>query len=838
MFSFLRLSCLVFLTVFIAQFGFAKGGDKPGPASSAKILEGLEKLNVMGSVLYIAAHPDDENTRLISWLSNDKKVRTGYLSLTRGGGGQNLIGNEKGELIGALRTQELLEARKIDGGVQFFSRAVDFGYSKTTKESLEKWNKDQILWDMVWVIRKFKPEIIITRFPPNKNAGHGHHSASAELAEEAFEMAANTNVFPEQLKFVTVWRPKRLYYNTSSWWRKDLAEKYSTDDNLIRIDVGTYNPTLGKWNNQIAMESRSQHKSQGFGASINRGEHFEYLEYVKGEKADKDIFDGIDNTWKRLAKSDRIQAGINDLIEDFDPRNPSESVSDMIELYQLMEKYQYVSSELNQKKEDLKHLIFDASGLWMEAVSEQEYTTAGGTIQVSTSIINAGNIPDIEIDSVSFPGKDTAIFNVLHPNVWEKVSVDVIIPEDAAITQPYWLIEDHNTMFKVDDIHLRGLPENPDPYVVTYHINIEGQSFKYSTPIEYKWRDRVSGENIKDLSIRPELTVNIDNSVYVCPLGKEQEVYVTVVNQKENMTGVLSLDLPNGWVVSPATHIVTQNTKGSTKVYVFKLKPTENAKSGEFIAKIQSGKVSYNRSIVTIDYPHIHAQTLFPKAIGKVVTGDMKLASKRIAYISGTGDQIPEAIEQMGGEVEFLTPGNLPSTNLKQYDAIVAGIRAYNTQKELAKYHQLLIDYVDSGGLYIIQYNTYHGLLIENPGPYELEFPKRRGNNRVTDEFALPTLLDANHEVLNYPNKIELSDFDDWVQERGLYFPEKWDKNYDALIRWSDPDERPLDGSLLVCKYGKGNFVYTGISFFRQLPAGVPGAYKLWGNILSYGRKK
>lgn len=834
----LRFSLLCLMTFTAVLSCYSKGGDKPGPASSAHILEGLEKLNVMGSVLYIAAHPDDENTRLISWLSNDKKVRTGYLSLTRGGGGQNLIGNEKGELIGALRTQELLEARKIDGGVQFFSRAVDFGYSKTTKESLEKWNKDQILWDMVWVIRKFKPEVIITRFPPDKYAGHGHHSASAVLADTAFEMAANTKVFPEQLKYVTVWRPKRLYYNTSSWWVKNLDTKYLTDDNLLQIDVGTYNATLGKWNNQIAMESRSQHKSQGFGASINRGEHFEYLEYVKGEKAYKDIFEGIDLTWGRLAKSDRIQDRINTLLDNFDARNPSKSVSDMIDLYRLMERYQYVSFELNQKKEDLKHLIFDASGLWMEAVSEQEYTTAGGTIQVSTSIINAGNIPDIEIDSVSFPGKDTAIFDVLNKNVWQKVSVDVTIPDTAKITQPYWLVEDYGTMFKVDDIQLRGLPENPTPYQVTYHINIEGQSFKYSTPIEYKWRDRVSGENIKDLSIRPELTVNIDNSVYVCPVGKERDVYVTVVNQKENMTGILSLDLPSGWEVSPANHIVTQNTQGSTKVYIFKLKPTVEAKSGNFIAQIKSGKVTYDRSVVTIDYPHIHAQTLFPKARGRVVTGDIKLVSKRIAYISGTGDQIPEAIEQMGGQVEFLLPSNLPSTNLKQYDAVVAGIRAYNTQSDLAKYHELLLNYVDSGGLYIIQYNTYHGLLIEDPGPYQLEFPKRRGNNRVTDEFALPTLLEPSHPVLNYPNKIELSDFDNWVQERGLYFPEKWDKNYDALIRWGDPDEKPLDGSLLVCEYGKGNFVYTGISFFRQLPAGVPGAYKLWGNILSYGRKK
>ncbi|MBD81370.1 MAG: LmbE family protein [Crocinitomicaceae bacterium] len=830
---FTNLICILSISLLASP----KGGDKPGPASSAHILEEIEKLNVLGSVLYIAAHPDDENTRLISWLANDKKVRTGYLSLTRGGGGQNLIGSEKGELIGALRTQELLEARKIDGGTQFFSRAVDFGYSKTTDETLEKWNEDEVLWDMVWVIRKFKPEIIITRFPANKYAGHGHHSASAVLTNKAVEMAASPKVFPEQLKHVTAWRTKRLYYNTSSWWRKDLDKKYLTDDNLIRVDVGTYNATLGKWNNQIAMESRSQHKSQGFGASVNRGEQFEYLEYVSGDKAKQDLFDGIDLSWKRLAKTEQIQYQLDQILDKFDARNPSASVADLVELYRLMDNYQYVSYWMERKKEDLKNLIFDASGLWMEAVSEQEYTTPGGSIQVNTSIINAGNIPDIEIDSVSFPGKDTAIFGLLEQNKWQKVSVGITIPENASITQPYWLVEDYNTMFQVEDILLRGLPFNPPPYSVTYHVNIEGLSFKYSTPIQYKWRDRVSGENIKALSIRPELTINIDNSVYVCPYGNEQEIFVTVVNQKENMTGELKLNLPKGWGLSPASHVVTLNTKGSASVYTFKLKPTSSAQSGEFTAEIKSGNKTYNRSIETIEYPHIHTQTLFPKTRGKVVTGDIKLLSKKIGYISGTGDEVPEAIEQMGGQVEFLLPENLPSVDLKQYDVIVAGIRAYNTQKELAKYHQFMLDYVDSGGLYVIQYNTYHGMLVKDIGPYPIEFPKTRKNNRITNEFATTKFIEEDHLILNSPNKIELSDFDNWVQERGLYFPEKWDKNYDALLRWSDPNEQPLDGGIIVCDKGKGQFVYTGISFFRQLPAGVPGAYKLLANILSYGRE-
>lgn len=825
------------LIIFSEYSGIAKDDNANGPASSAKIIEKLDKLNVLGSVLYIAAHPDDENTRLISWLANDKKVRTGYLSLTRGDGGQNLIGTEKGELIGVLRTQELLEARKIDGGVQFFSRAVDFGYSKTTKETLEKWDEEQVLWDMVWVIRKFKPEIIITRFPTTKYAGHGHHSASAELTEKAIKLAADVKAYPEQLKYVTAWRVKRQYYNTSSWWRKDLEDKYQTDENLLRIDVGTYNANLGKWNNQIAMESRSQHKSQGFGASILRGEQFEYLEYVSGEKAKADLFEGIDLTWKKLAKTEQIQNQLNLAINEFDPHNPSQSVDELVELYRLMDEYPHVSQWVDLKKEELKQIIFDAAGIWVEAVADQEYAVAGETIKVNTSIINAGKLDGIEINSVKLPGKDTAIFGLLDQNTWQNIAIDIKIPNDAKITQPYWLVEDYVNMFKVDDIHLRGLAENIAPYNAVYTLSILGRQLQLSTPIRYKWRDRVSGENKKELSIRPELTINLDNTVYVCPKGKKEKVNITVVNQKENMTGELSLNLPKGWNVSPKSHVVTMNTKGSAMVFTFEIEPNESALSGDFSATIKSGNTVFDRSIVNIEYPHIHTQTLFPKTKGKVVTGNIELLSKRIGYIMGAGDNVPAAIEQMGGQVELIDPANLPSINLSQYDVIVAGIRSYNTQKELGQFQELLMNYVDSGGLYVVQYFTYHGMVTPQVGPYEMNKPKTRRNNRVTDEFAEVKFLKPNHELMTTPNPISKEDFDYWVQERGLYFPDEWDAKYTPLLRWADPDEDPLDGALLVADYGKGKFVYTGISFFRQLPAGVPGAYKLWANILSYGRK-
>lgn len=823
---------LAFLILSVLLDVAAKEGKHPSPASSAEILHELEKLNVLGSVLYVAAHPDDENTRLISWLANDKKVRTGYLSLTRGDGGQNLIGTEKGELIGLLRTQELLEARNIDGGVQFFTRAVDFGYSKSSEETLEKWNEEEVLWDMVWVIRRFKPDVMVTRFPKTNYAGHGHHSASAILAEKAFDMAADPKVFPEQLKHVTAWRTKRLYHNTSTWWNKDLEDEWKTDEDVIRVDVGTYNPNLGKWNNQIAMESRSQHKSQGFGAELLRGEQFEYLRYVKGEKAKSDLFEEVDLSWKRLAKSNQIQNSLDEILEDFDSRDPSSSVPDLVDLYRLMEKYPYVSPWIDLKKEHLKNIIFDAAGLWLDAVSKEEYATPGQKIHVIASMINAGHLNSIEIDSVSFPGMDTALFGIVERNIWQKVSVPLTIPKDAPITHPYWLMKDYKDMFVVEDPLLRGEPENPQPYNVTYKMRIEGQELSYTVPIMYKWRDRVTGENLKRFSVRPEFTLNLDNSVYVCPTGESRMVHVTVVNQKANMTGQLSLSTPKGWKVTPSMQHVTLNTRASASVYSFEVSPSEGAVSGEFSASLKSGNKIYDRSIVNIEYSHIQTQTLFPKTRGKLVTGDLKVDVKRVGYIMGAGDNVPEAIQQLGVEVEFLHAEDLPSTNLKQYEAIVTGIRSYNTLQALADFQPLLLNYVDSGGLLIVQYNTSRGIKTDKLGPY----PLKLNRGRVTDEFAPPTLLDPSHELFNRPNQINIEDFEYWVQERGLYFAEEWDPHYKVLIEWNDKGEDPLKGSLLTAEYGKGAYVFTSISFFRQLPAGVPGAFKLFANILSYQR--
>ncbi|MAZ36974.1 MAG: LmbE family protein [Crocinitomicaceae bacterium] len=821
------------LYISMTAFALPKGGDHPAPASAAKILDDIKKMNTLGSVLYLAAHPDDENTRLISWLANNQKVRTGYLSLTRGDGGQNLIGTEKGELIGVLRTQELLEARKIDGGMQYFTRAVDFGYSKTTKETLEKWNEREVLWDIVWVIRRFRPDVIITRFPATQYAGHGHHSASAVLAEKAFEMAADPSVFPDQLKMVTAWRTKRLYHNTSSWWNKEIEETYKTNPDMIRVDVGAFNPITGKWNNQIAMESRSQHKSQGFGASILRGEQFEYLEYVKGEKANNSIFDNIDISWGRVPKSDMIQTKLNSIIENFKADNPAASVIDLVDLYRTMEEFPKPSQWIKWKKKELENIIVDATGLWFEAVTENEYAVRGEVVKVEVSAINTGQVKSIAIEKASLDGKDTIIFSVLAPNNWEKMYLPLKVAKEKPITHPYWLMQEYQNMFKVDDILMRASPENTPAYEVTFQITVYGVSFDYSIPVQYKFRDRVSGENIQDFSIRPDMTLNLDNTVYVVPKGEKRTVTVTVMEDKAGITGKLTLNLPEGWTCSPESHIVTLNKKEAAKVFAFDITAGENARSGDFSVQCKSGDKVFDRSLVMIDYPHIHKQTLFPKTQGKLVTGDLTITRKNIGYVMGAGDNVPEAITQLGGNVTIVNPNTLAASDLSVYDVLAVGIRAYNTQEALISYQSVLMAYVNQGGLMIVQYNTNRGLKTENFGPYPLKLSR----DRVTDEFAKATILNPKHPIILGPNPISDIDFDNWVQERGLYFANQWDENYEALISWSDPGEDPSSGALLAAKYGKGHFVFTGISFFRQLPAGVPGAYKLFANILSYGRK-
>ena len=800
--------------------------------NSSEIKLALKKLNVLGSVLYIAAHPDDENTRLIAYMANEKMARTGYLSLTRGDGGQNLIGTEKGPLMGVLRTQELLEARKIDGGEQFFTRAVDFGYSKTAEETFDKWDKQKILADVVWCIRKFKPDVIITRFPPTSRAGHGHHTASAILAEEAFDLAGDPKAFPEQLTYTSVWQPKRLYLNTSTWWDKELPQKAKNNpDKYTIIDIGTYNTLFGKSYSEIASESRTMHKSQGFGSGKVRGSKLEYLELLKGERSNSnDIFDGINLSWNKIKGGSEVETLLAKANTDFNNEHPEEIVSTLFKAYEIVDKLPESIQWKWIKLSEIRAVITACAGLFIEVAANDHSASIGSDIELTTRLVNRSNLK-VELLEVKYGEKDSVINVVLANN--EALSFKSIHNLSShQKTNPYWLNHDFEGLYTVDSQSLIGIPENSSSIPVFFTLKINDTFFPVFRPVIYKQTDRVKGEIYSPFVVLPRITANISENVYVFSNGKAKEVKVTLEAHKENEQGSLSLKLPEGWESEPATIQYELKTKNEEKIVVFNITPSATNSVGE-IKVILNNEEKTAKSLVTIEYDHIQTQTLLPEAKAKLVRLNVTTKGKSIGYIKGAGDEVPTALKQLGYTVTILDENSLKNTDLSKYDAIVAGIRTYNTNKFMPNVYDKLMEYVINGGNYVVQYNTNRGLEKEKIGPY----PFKLSRDRVTVEEAKTTFLAPEHPIMNTPNKITATDFDEWIQERGLYFPNKWDDNYTPILGWSDPNEEMTKGSLLVADYGKGSFIYTGISFFRELPAGIPGAFILFANIVSYGRK-
>lgn len=793
--------------------------------SAAEIKLALKKANTLGTVLYVAAHPDDENTRLIAWMANEKNLRTAYLSLTRGDGGQNLIGTEKGELMGLLRTNELLEARAIDRGEQFFTRANDFGYSKNPDETFTKWDKQQVLADVVWTIRKFRPDIMITRFPPTSRAGHGHHTASAILAAEAFDLAADPKAFPEQLKYVQTWQPKRLFFNNSTWWDPDLADKAAESDKYQTVDIGDYNPLLGKSYSEIASESRSMHKSQGFGSGKTRGSRIEFLELIKGNEGG--IFGGIDHSWARIEGGKKIGSVLAKALEKFDIEKPFGIVSDLTKAYALVQELKDPYWK-EQKSKELQELILACSGVWLEATAKSYSSATKDNIRITASMVARSPI-NCSVNSVSFNGKDSLTNAKLPTNELVQWDSDIMIPATAR-THPYWLDLPFGGMYQVKDQQSIGKPLNDPGLSVDFTVEILGQSFLVRRPLMYKWTDRVKGELYRPFAAMPQATANISEKVYIFSGKKAQKIDVAVRSHTDNVSGKVQVKAPGGWKVNPVFKEFDLKNKRDETVLSFSVYPPAGASVGNLEVMLETEGKTAARSLVEIEYDHIQTQTLLPEAKARVVGLDVVTKGKKIGYVVGAGDEVPVNLEQLGYEVSILDENTLRNEDLSQYDAILTGIRAFNTQEFMRYVNPRLLEYANNGGTYIVQYNTNRGLVTEDIGPWPLKLSR----DRVTVEEAEPTFLNPDHPVLNSPNKIEKSDFEGWVQERGLYFPNEWDEKYTPIIQWNDPGEDPTKGSLLVADYGKGAFIYTGISFFRELPAGVPGAYKLIANLISY----
>jgi LmbE family N-acetylglucosaminyl deacetylase len=804
----------------------------PEQMNASQIELALQKLNVLGRVLYIAAHPDDENTNLMAFWANGSLYDAAYLSVTRGDGGQNIIGPELRERLGVIRTEELLAARRIDHAQQFFSRAIDFGFSKTAEESMRIWSHDTILADVVWIIRKFRPDVIVTRFSPEDQLTHGHHTASAILAREAFAAAADSNRFPEQLAYVKPWRATRLVWNTSPFFFTNRKIPFDPTG-LTVLEAGGYNPLLGKAYTEIAAASISMHKSQGVGGLPRRGVRKEYFKLLEGQPMTNSIFDGIDTSWSRVAKSESVAAEIHQITSKFNPADPAASIPELLKLRQAISEI-HDDAWMPEKKGELDEIIAACLGLHVEALSAKETVAPGQTASITLEAINRSNIP-VTLQEVRFPnsGESMKVVTALPSNELVKKDFTCRIAENTPYSQPYWLRKPGTLgAFAIDNQQLVGLPENPPALPIEIVLQVNGQELRYIVDTKYHTVDAVAGELPRPLVIAPPVFVNVANNVLVFPTNQPKPFLVRVTAATGPVKGELKMVAQKGWEVTPASLPVDLKAADSEMTASFTVKPPDQESEGTIRAVVSVDGHEYSYERVRISHPHIRVQTLMPPAEAKLVRADIRKKGDRIGYILGAGDDVPESLRQIGYSVKMLNESDITASNLAQFSAVVLGIRAYNTQDRISNWLPELFAYVKDGGLAIAQYNTLADLKTNELGPYPLEISR----DRVTDENAEVRILAPNDPLMTAPNKITSKDFEAWVQERGLYFPDKWDAAWVPILSCNDPKEKPLDGGLLVAKSGNGFFIYTSYSWFRQLPAGVPGAYRLFANMLSLGK--
>lgn len=807
---------ILLLVVFISLNTLKAQPPKPYPSS--EIFQKIKKLNVLGSVLYIAAHPDDENTRLIAFLSNDKLYRTAYLSMTRGDGGQNLIGDEQGVALGLIRTQELLSARRIDGGEQFFTRAYDFGYSKGPDETFRIWNEEKILSDVVWIIRKYRPDVIITRFPTTGEGGHGHHTASAILAEKAFDAAGDTTKFPGQFRYgVSTWKPKRLLWNTFNF-----GSVNTTSKNQFSINVGGYNPLLGESYGEIAAHSRSQHKSQGFGVPSSRGEQFEYFSTIKGEAPDSTLLDGVVTTWRRIGQPE-IETAVNAIENSFSFGQPEKSIPALIDLYEKLNSLPEGNWKTEKLKE-VKQLIRDCSGLFMEVVANDHFLVPGKNISLSFNADNRLGVP-VSVTSVSLGNKNFFVYKKLPSDENVRVPIQLLLDPAIPISQPYWLMYSMSKgSFTVHDQALIGKPEN-DPLSCEVQLDFDGAKIIYSIPIQYKSNDPVKGEVYQPVYVIPALEVKPDLIMALSVNNKPVLVRTDVTFNDSTFSGKRVSEKFDGNIFSDKK--IGQN--------FYSLKSGVNISDTIHFYYENKGEV-FNHYKILISYPHIPDIVYFPRSDTRLVSVDLKTSGKTAGYIAGAGDKVPGALQQMGYTVTTLSPNDFTAKSLAKFDVIVTGVRAYNIHGWLNDVHSALMDYVKGGGVLFVQYNTNNniGRVKGQIGPYPFQISR----TRVTDEDAAVQFIDPKNTLLNYPNKITENDFSNWIQERSTYQAQDFESKYFPLLSMHDPGEAAGDGSVIYTDYGKGRFVYCGLVFFRELPEGVPGAFRLFANLIAKPQMK
>ena len=804
---------------------------------SAELHELLDRLNTVGTVLMLAAHPDDENTAVMAYFARGRHLRTVYMSATRGEGGQNLIGSEQGSLLGVIRTHELLAARRIDGGEQAFTSVVDFGFSKTPEEALRVWGADRLLRDMVRVIRTVRPDVIVSRFPPRPGSGgHGHHTAVGWTGPTAYEAAADSSQFPEL--GLPPWRARRYYHNVPTFNRR-MEEAAAQEPGRLRVELGDYDPVLGKAYAELAGESRSMHRSQAMGAQQRKGSVPAFFEYVAGERAERDLLEGIDTSWQRIPGAREAGESLALARERYDPRKPASALPHLLAAHRVLK--DLAGPEVEFKRRELARAIELASGIWAEATADRWDAVPGGSLGVTARAMHRGRSA-WTWRSTRVEGLIEASIGAepdLERNLVRERTADLSVPDRACYSQPHWLQEASG---QAAGCVQAGSAPGTEPILraIFEFETPEGQTLALEKPVEYRWVDRSLGERSRPLAVVPAVAVSFARENRIFADSQPVGIAVRLASNAGKLHATVQLEAPAGWAVEPAARDVAFERRGQEKTVQFQLTPPTGPSGGVLRASATLEGRTIRSGMRTIEYDHIPMTAVFPPAEMRVERFDVQVLAKRVGYVMGAGDKVPDALEQLGATVTFLGAEDLASGDLSRFDAIVTGIRALNTRPDLLAARDQVLDYVREGGTLVVQYNTApfrRGRPPRAGGSLTLApFPMTPSRLRVTDEFATVSFLAAEHPLLRTPNAISAADFEGWVQERGLYFMSEWDPRYDAVLACHDPGENPLDGGLLYASYGQGAYVFTGYSWFRQLPAGVPGAYRVFANLISAGQ--
>ena len=880
----LALACAVglLLSLGIQAEGPADLRGEPGLAVM------LRRLATVGTVMHATGHPDDENNALLAKGSIGQGFRVVLATATRGNGGQNEIGPELFEALGVLRTEELLAAHRSDGAEQFFTRAVDFGFSFSVEESFEKWGHDEILGDYVRLIRMTRPDVIITMRPDGAGGGQ-HHQASARIATEAFRAAGDPARYPEQIEQgLRPWQPLKVY---QARWYGMFGSEPPPAENLVTVDGNTYDSLLGRTWAEVGSQARAMHKCQGFGQLLALPGPFviKYrlvdttLPSQRGTQ-EETLEDGLDLTLPGLARfagvspPPALNAKLGAIAEtvraaegSLRSRGAGAAVTDLARgLRATRELRAWLASpgspldqgaafeidfRLAQTEREFEHALITAQGLRVEALADDGMVVPGQRVKLTLIVANRGAAPIAVTDAVAagFAAAPSACrTGPLAPGEIARCEESLTVPANARVSEPYWHRAGEAGRYTFDEDAPFGLPFRPTPFVAELVLTVGDVPVRMTVPVQYRYEGNIfSGEKRMELTVVPALSVRSTPEIVIVPTAagpqatsnstlatSTREIRVAVANNAPGAAEAdVTLNVPHEWTVTPPSAHVRFERADEASTVRFAVTPGGAVTPGQFELKAvaRTGGATFDRGFQVIEYPHIQRRHIYDTAATTLKVIDVRIPQGlSIGYVMGVGDQVPAALEQLGATVRGLTAEDLAYGDLSKFDAIVTGVRAYERRPDLRARNHRLIEYAEAGGTVIVQYNKFEFNAAQY-GP----FPAKVSANRVTDEHAPVTVLQPHHPAFTRPNRIADDAWSGWVQERGLYFLGERDARYTDLVELSDPFEfnkGPKRGALVEARVGRGHWVYVGLNLWRQLPAGTDGAYKLLANLVSLGR--